>query len=365
MIKVSFDALTSAHRLPDHLDLQTFYIWRSLPIIALQIGSWMDKILVIGACGQLGSELTQELANRYGIEQIVASDISSPNKAIADFNFEPLDIMNAARLAEVIDQHQITQIYHLAAILSAKGEENPQWAWNLNMTGLLNVLEISREKQIKKVYWPSSIAVFGPGTPVDNTPQDTFMDPNTVYGISKLAGERWCEYYFKKYGLDVRSLRYPGLIGYKSLPGGGTTDYAVDIFHKALAGEKFGCFLSENTYLPMMYMPDAIKATIDLMQAPAEQVKVRSSYNVAAISFSPAEIAAAIRQHIPDFSISYAPDFRQAIADSWPNSIDDSVAREQWGWEHKYSLVDMTTDILQNLPDFLETVQSKATNRIS
>lgn len=317
----------------------------------------MDKILVIGACGQLGSELTIALGDLFGNNNVIASDISGPNDAIEAFTFERLDIMNASGLAEVVDKHGITQIYHLAAILSAKGEENPKWAWNLNMTGLLNVLELAKEKQIKKVYWPSSIAVFGPTTPVDNTPQHTVMDPNTVYGISKQAGERWCEYYHEKYGVDVRSLRYPGLIGYKSLPGGGTTDYAVDIYHKALAGEHFTCFLNKGTYLPMMYMPDAIKATIDLMQVPADQVKVRSSYNVAAMSFDPQEIAEAIKAQVPGFSIDYAPDFRQAIANSWPNSIDDSDARNDWGWQPEYDLAKMTEDILTNLPKLLDSFQ--------
>ncbi len=317
----------------------------------------MDKVLVIGACGQLGSELTHGLSKVFGQDNVIASDISNPNSAVEGFQFERLDVMDAEGTAEIIDKHGITQVYHLAAILSAKGEENPQWAWNLNMTGLLNILEIAKEKNLRKVYWPSSIAVFGPSTPVDNTPQHTVMDPNTVYGISKQAGERWCEYYFEKYGVDVRSIRYPGLIGYKSLPGGGTTDYAVDIYHKALAGEHFECFLSEDTYLPMMYMPDAIKATIDLMEAPAENVKVRSSYNVSAISFSPSEIAASIQKHLPEFSISYHPDFRQPIADSWPNSIDDSVARNDWGWKEAYDLEAMTTDILKNLPELIPSFQ--------
>jgi len=314
----------------------------------------MDRILVIGACGQLGSELTNELGKIYGNEHIIASDISKPNAAIENFQFEQLDVMDAARLAEIVDNHSITQIYHLAAILSAKGEENPQWAWNLNMTGLLNVLELAKDKKLDKIYWPSSIAVFGPSTPVDNTPQDTVMDPNTVYGISKLAGECWCEYYFNKYGVDVRSIRYPGLIGYKSLPGGGTTDYAVEIYHKALSGDAFECFLSEDTYLPMMYMQDAIKATIDLMQAPAESVKIRSSYNVSAISFSPKEITASIQAHIPDFPATYKPDFRQAIADSWPNSINDERARADWGWNPSFDLNAMTSDILENLPAIIE-----------
>lgn len=314
----------------------------------------MDKVLVIGACGQLGSELTIALGKVFGDDHVVASDIlSEPTQNLESFAYEQLDVMNASLLQAVIERHSITQIYHLAAILSAKGEENPQWAWNLNMTGLLNVLEAARQNQLKKVYWPSSIAVFGPNTPIENTPQHTVMDPNTIYGISKQAGERWCEYYHEKYGVDVRSLRYPGLIGYKSLPGGGTTDYAVDIYHKALTGSPFTCFLNEDSYLPMMYMPDAIKATIDLMEAPAEQVKIRSSYNVSAISFSPKEIAASIQRKIPEFTAQYAPDFRQAIADSWPNSIDDSEARSDWGWTPQYDLDAMTDDILANLPDLL------------
>jgi len=317
----------------------------------------MDKVLVIGACGQLGSELTHGLGKVFVNENIIASDISKPNAAVAGFQFEQLDVTDASRIVEIVDQHGITQIYHLAAILSAKGEERPLWAWDLNMTGLLNVLEIARTKNLKKIYWPSSIAVFGPNTPVDNTPQHTVMDPNTVYGISKQAGERWCEYYHEKYGVDVRSIRYPGLIGYKSLPGGGTTDYAVEIYHNALKKEPFECFLSEDTALPMMYMPDAIKATIDLMQAPAEQVKVRSSYNVSAISFSPKEIVAAIKKQIPEFTATYAPDFRQVIADSWPNSIDDAVARNDWGWQPAYDLDEMTADILQHLPELLPSFQ--------
>ncbi len=312
----------------------------------------MERILVIGACGQLGSELTNELGKLFGNTNVIASDISKPNAAIAGFAFEQLDVMNADQLADIVEKHSINQVYLLAAILSAKGEENPKWAWNLNMTGLLNVLELAKDKNLR-IYWPSSIAVFGPSTPRVNTPQDTVMDPNTVYGISKLAGERWCEYYFNKYGVDVRSLRYPGLIGYKSLPGGGTTDYAVDIYHKALRAEPFECFLSEDTYLPMMYMSDAIKATIDLMQAPASKIKVRSSYNVSAISFSPKEILASIQQRIPEFSLTYKTDFRQAIADSWPDSIDDSVARDDWDWSPNYDLDKMTGDILDHLPALL------------
>ena len=317
----------------------------------------MDKVLVIGASGQLGSELTLTLADLFGESNVVASDISSPSASVKHLSFEKLDVMNTQQLGEIVDKHSITQIYHLAAILSAKGEENPQWAWNLNMTGLLNVLEMAKEKSLKKIYWPSSIAVFGPTTPRDNTPQHTVMDPSTVYGISKQAGERWCEYYFNKYGVDVRSLRYPGLIGYKSLPGGGTTDYAVDIYHKALAGDHFSCFLKEDTALPMMYMPDAIKATIDLMESPAEQVKVRSSYNVAGFSFTPAELADSIRKFHPEFQISYAPDFRQKIADSWPNTIDDSAARADWGWKPDYSIDQMSADILENLPKYFDIVK--------
>ena len=248
-----------------------------------------------------------------------------------------------------MDKHRIDEIYNLAAILSAIGEKNPKFAWKLNMDGLINSLDIAREKKINKIYWPSSIATFGPDTPRDLTPQNTIMNPNTVYGISKLAGERWCEYYFLKYGVDVRSIRYPGLIGYKAMPGGGTTDYAVDIYFKALAGQVFDCFLEKDTLLPMMYMPDAIKATIDLMDAEKTNISVRSSYNLASMSFSPDDIAKSIRCHLPDFNIRYKPDFRQSIADSWPNSIDDSAAREDWGWQPEFNLEKMTRDILDNL----------------
>ncbi|WP_143960088.1 NAD-dependent epimerase/dehydratase family protein [Litoribacter populi] len=314
----------------------------------------MEKILIIGAAGQLGSELTLSLSNMYGGEQVIATDINQDAGVKFDYcRFEVLDVMDKAKLRSLVKDEKVTQIYHLAAILSATGEKNPLFAWNLNMDSLLHVLELAKEFKLNKVYWPSSIAVFGPNTPMQNTPQNCVMDPNTVYGISKQAGERWCEYYFQKYNVDVRSLRYPGLIGYKSLPGGGTTDYAVDIFHKAIDGEKFECFLSENTYLPMMYMPDAIKATLDLMHAPAEQIKVRSSYNLAAISFSPKEIFEAIKTEYPSFEISYQPDFRQKIADSWPDSIDDSAARKDWGWQHEYDLQKMTADILANLPEYM------------
>lgn len=315
----------------------------------------MEKILITGACGQLGTELTTELRDIYGGSNVVASDITDPSPEWPDGAgpFEHLDVLDTDKLAQIVDKYEITQVYHLAALLSAKAEKQPQFGWKLNTQGLLNVLELAKEKDLK-VYWPSSIAVFGDNSPKDNTPQLTVMDPDTVYGISKLAGERWCDYYFQNYNVDVRSLRYPGLIGYKSLPGGGTTDYAVEIYHKALKGEPFECFLDKGTYLPMMYMEDAINATIQLMQADVNDVQIRSSYNVAAISFSPEEIAASIQKHIPDFEISYNPDYRQAIADSWPDSIDDSAAREQWEWQHKYDLDKMTESMLKNLPQYLE-----------
>lgn len=310
-----------------------------------------DTILVIGACGQLGSELTLELRKIYGNAHVVAADIQFPKQADLRESgpFEIVDVLTPQHLSELASRYKFTQIYHLAAILSATGEMNPKFAWRLNMDGLFNVLDFALEQGVKKVYWPSSIAVFGPNTPRQNTPQYTVMDPNTVYGISKQAGERWCNYYFNKYGLDVRSIRYPGLIGYKALPGGGTTDYAVDIFHQALAKGTYKCFLSAHTRLPMMYMPDAIKATLDLMHAPAEQIQERSSYNLAAMSFTPHEIAESLQRHFPDFTITYAPDARQQIADSWPQTIDDSVARQHWGWSPSYDLHSMTDDMLRHL----------------
>jgi nucleoside-diphosphate-sugar epimerase len=317
----------------------------------------MDNILVIGASGQLGSELTTTLREVYGEQRVIASDVNLPTKELADTGiFEKLDVLDAQQLGALIDKYRITQIYHLAAMLSATGEKNPKFAWKLNVNGLLNVLDVAVEKKLSKIYWPSSIAVFGPHTPADHTPQHTIMDPNTVYGISKQAGERWCEYYFQHYGVDVRSLRYSGLIGYRALPGGGTTDYAVDIYHKALDGTPFECFLSENTYLPMMYMPDALRATIELMEADSERVKIRSSYNLAGLSFSPKELAQSIRKFIPDFNITYQPDFRQQIADSWPNSIDDSPARQDWGWQPAYTLDQMTEDMLVHLKQNREKV---------
>jgi nucleoside-diphosphate-sugar epimerase len=308
-------------------------------------------VLIIGACGQLGLELTAALRQRYAPEAVIAADVRPPKdpEALAGGPFELLDVLDKARLEALVQQYRPVQIYNLAALLSATAEKDPAFAWKLNMDGLLNVLNIAVQYQVPQVYWPSSIAVFGPDTPREHTPQTTIMNPNTVYGISKLAGEQWCEWYHRHHGLDVRSLRYPGLIGYKSLPGGGTTDYAVDIYHKAVAGENFSCFLKPDTRLPMMYMPDALKATLDLMHAPASAIKVRTSYNLGAMSFTPQEIAASIQQEIPGFHISYAPDARQAIADSWPASIDDSAARQDWGWTPEYNLGKMTHDMLVHL----------------
>lgn len=312
-----------------------------------------EKILVIGAGGQLGSELTQGLWGLYGKENVVATDIKAPQGVLATGSFEILDVLQQSQLTTLIQKNNFTQIYHLAAVLSATGEKNPKLAWHLNMDGLIQVLDAALEAKVGKVYWPSSIAAFGPTTPKVKTPQDTIMDPTTIYGISKQAGERWCEWYFKNRGLDVRSLRYPGLIGYKTKPGGGTTDYAVDIFFKALTDKKYECFLKPDTYLPMMYMDDAVKATLDLMNAPAERITIRSSYNISAMSFCPSEIAAEIKHHIPDFEITYNPDFRQGIADSWPRSINDSAARIDWGWDHQFGLEEMTETILQNLPAYV------------
>ncbi len=309
-----------------------------------------DKILVIGASGQIGVELTMALRKQYGNNNVIASDLREQNPLLEGTGpYVSLDVMNKEMLHVQVIRQNITQIYLLAAILSATGEKNPNLAWHLNMQGLLNVLDIAREEKLHKVYWPSSIAVFGPTSPKQNCPQQTIIEPTTVYGISKYAGEFWCNYYYQRYGVDVRSLRYPGLISYKSAPGGGTTDYAVEIYLEALAEKKYQCFLSEDTYLPMMYMPDAIRATLELMEAPAERISVRTSYNLAGMSFSPKEIAAAITAHIPDFKISYQPDYRQSIADSWPQSIDDSVAARDWGWKKEYDLPKMTEDMLRNL----------------
>lgn len=309
-----------------------------------------EKILVIGASGQIGVELTLALRKIYGNANVIASDLREENELLKGTGpYVSLDVMNKEMLHVQVIRQNVTQIYLLAAILSATGEKNPGLAWNLNMQGLLNVLDIAREETIHKVYWPSSIAVFGPTSPKQNCPQQTIIEPTTVYGISKYAGEFWCNYYHHRFGVDVRSLRYPGLISYKSAPGGGTTDYSVEIFHEALEEKRYTCFLKENTYLPMMYMPDAINATVELMEAPAEKISIRTSYNVSAMSFSPKEIAAEIKNYIPEFTISYQPDYRQAIADSWPQSIDDSVARHDWGWKHQYDLARMTKDMFENL----------------
>lgn len=307
--------------------------------------------MVIGANGQIGTDLVSGLAQRFGAENVIATDIREGDHG--DVIFEQLDILDAEKLKELIEKHNVGTVYLLAALLSATAEQKPMAAWKLNMDGLFNVLELAKEGIIEKIFWPSSIAVFGPTTPRDNTPQTTVMEPTTVYGISKLAGERWCEYYHNKYGIDVRSIRYPGLISYKAEPGGGTTDYAVDIYYKAIQQGKYECYLEKNTYLPMMYMEDAIKATIDLMHVDKEKIKIRSSYNLAGISFSPLEIAEEIKKHIPDFTISYAPDFRQAIANSWPNSINDSEANKDWGWENSYDLESMTKAMFEGLKEKL------------
>ena len=309
-----------------------------------------EKILVIGACGQIGVELTLELRKIYGGHNVIASDLRAENDLLRGTGpYVSLDVMNKEMLHVQVIRQNITQIYLLAAILSATGEKNPNLAWSLNMTSLLNVLEIAKDENVHKVYWPSSIAVFGPTSPKINCPQQTIIEPITVYGISKFAGEFWCNYFNQRFDIDVRSLRYPGLISYKSEPGGGTTDYAVEIFHAAVEENHFDCFLKEDTYLPMMYMPDAIRATIELMEAPVEKISVRTSYNISGVSFSPKEIADEIKNHLPDFTISYHPDYRQAIAQSWPQSIDDSLARADWGWKPKYDLPALTAEMLKNV----------------
>jgi nucleoside-diphosphate-sugar epimerase len=309
-----------------------------------------DTILLIGASGQIGTDLTMSLRAIYGASHVVASDIKSASREVMESGpFEQLDIMDPVRLNEIVLKYNVTQVYLLAALLSATAEKNIELGWALNMKSLSHVLDLARHGKVKKVYWPSSIAVFGPTTPSINTPQHTIMDPNTVYGISKQAGERWCEYYYQKFGVDVRSIRYPGLISWKAKPGGGTTDYAVHIFHEAIKYGRYQSFLSETTSLPMMYMPDAIRATLELMEAPADSIKIRSSYNVAGTSFNPAEIAAVVKQYIPHFEIAYKTDERQAIANSWPQSINDSLAREHWNWKHEYDLGNMAEDMMLNL----------------
>ncbi len=306
-----------------------------------------DTILVTGANGQIGSELVLALRKIYGEDNIIASDIKAP---IADNGrFEQLDVTDAARAHEILSKNKITQIYHLAALLSGTSEKNPALAWKINMDGLFNILDTAKAQNISKIFWPSSIAVFGPNSPKQNTPQYCGMDPTSVYGISKLAGEGWCRYYNLKRDMDIRSVRYPGLISYKTKAGGGTTDYAVDIYFEAKEKKQYTCFLKEDTYLPMMYMPDAIRGTIELMEAPKENIKIKDSYNLSAMSFSPKEIAQAIQKEIPDFAISYEPDFRQAIADSWPQSIDASYASNEWNWKPEYDLDKMTKDMLANV----------------
>ncbi|HVB03269.1 MAG TPA: NAD-dependent epimerase/dehydratase family protein [Chitinophagaceae bacterium] len=321
-----------------------------LPEVPVPMNPAKERILVIGACGQIGVELTLALRQIYGEINVVASDLRDEHALLKGTGpYVTLDVMNKEMLHVLVIRHNITQVYLLAAILSATGEKNPSLAWHINMQSLLHVLEIAKEEGLNRVYWPSSIAVFGPGSPRESTPQHTTIEPTTVYGISKFAGERWCEYYHKRFAVDVRSLRYPGLISYKSEPGGGTTDYAVEIFRSALDQGSYTSFLSADTYLPMMYMPDAIRATIELMQSDPARITVRSSYNLSAMSFSPAEIAGEISKHIPGFRIHYSSDYRQQIADSWPRSIDDLQARKDWGWKPRYDLSALVTDMLANL----------------
>jgi nucleoside-diphosphate-sugar epimerase len=311
----------------------------------------MKKILVLGSCGQIGTELVLTLRMKFGNQQVVAADLKDECPTnLANGPYVRLDALDKEAVRNYIIAEKFDDVYLLAALLSATAEKNPDFAWKLNMEGLFTILDLAKEGHIKKIFWPSSIAVFGPTTPRENTPQYTVMEPSTVYGISKQAGERWCEYYFNKFNVDVRSIRYPGLISYKSLPGGGTTDYAVDIFYKAKAGQPFTCFLKEDTALPMMFMDDAIRATIELMEAPSEQIKIRSSYNLSALSFTPKTLSDGIKAVIPDFSIAYDPDYRQAIADSWPASIDDSAARSDWGWKEEFDLKAMIYVMLENLP---------------
>jgi nucleoside-diphosphate-sugar epimerase len=310
----------------------------------------MEKILIIGCSGQIGSELTLSLRKIYGNDNVFATDIKqAPQDVIESGPFQILDVMNDKNLIHFVIRNKITQIYHLAAVLSGNAEKLPLQAWDINMRSLMNVLELGRDNGIKKLFWPSSIAVFGPTTPRVSTPQLTVMEPSTVYGISKQAGERWCEYYFNKYGLDVRSIRYPGLISFKTEAGGGTTDYAVEIFYDAIKEKKYECFLKEDASLPMMFMPDAIDSTVKLMEAESSKLTIRSSYNLGGISFNPKEIASEIKKHIPDFEITYKPDFRQKIAESWPASIDDSVARKDWGCSYEYDLPKMTKVMLEEI----------------
>ncbi|MCA1762949.1 MAG: NAD-dependent epimerase/dehydratase family protein [Cryomorphaceae bacterium] len=309
-----------------------------------------NNILVIGAAGQIGTELVLALRKAYGNDKIIATDLKdAPKDELAEGPYEQLDVLDKDKLFEVVKKYNVSEIYLLAALLSATAEKNPALGWELNMNGLSNVLDLSKEGLIKRIFWPSSIAVFGPNTPKDMTPQRTIMEPTTVYGITKVAGESWCEYYANKYKVDVRSIRYPGIIGYKSAPGGGTTDYAVHIFHEAIKNGEYACFLSEDAELPMMYMPDAVKATLELMDAPAANIKLRTSYNITGFSFTPDVLADAIRKHIPQFKMSYEPDYRDGIAKSWPSSLDDRMAREQWGWKPEFTIEKMVEDMLFHL----------------
>ena len=309
-----------------------------------------SKILIIGACGQIGTELTTKLRELYGVNNVIASDINTRNLDLVNSGpFEIIDAKNFNAIKDCCKNNNVKTIYLMAALLSATGEKYPMEAWDLNMNSLFHVLNLAKEKVIDKIFWPSSIAVFGPTTPREDTPQHTICEPTTVYGITKQVGERWCEYYHDKYAVDVRSIRYPGIISYKAMPGGGTTDYAVEIYHEALKKGKYSCFLSDTTKLPMMFMEDAINATVNIMSAESENIKIRSSYNLSAISFTPQEIFESIKNHIPEFSITYKPDFRQAIADSWPSSIDDSQARKDWNWKHNFDLEKMTKEMLLQL----------------
>ena len=310
----------------------------------------MSKILVIGSSGQIGTELVIELRKTHGSDQVVASDIRTPlDEVLYGGPFEELNVLDFEQIKKVIKKHDIKEVYLLAALLSATAEKKPELAWKINMEGLLNLLELAKSKLINKIFWPSSIAVFGPNTPSKNTPQQTIMDPTTVYGISKLSGERWCEYYFKNFGIDVRSIRYPGLISYKGAPGGGTTDYAIEIFHHAIKHNNYVCFLEKNLALPMMYMDDAIRATIELMEADEQKITIRSSYNVSGITLTPYEIAEEIKKVIPAFEISYNTDFRNEIAKSWPSQINDQIARKDWGWRPNFDLQGITKIMLEEL----------------
>ena len=314
-----------------------------------------ETTLIIGAAGQVGSELVAKLREEQNASSVIASDVKTPPVEIKDSGpFYHLDVLDYETLASIIKENGVKKIYNLAALLSATAEEKPMFGWKLNMEGLLNTLNLAKETGVKRVFWPSSIAVFGPSTPKENTPQTTIMDPNTVYGISKLAGERWCEYYYEKFGVDTRSVRYPGLISYKTEPGGGTTDYAIDIFHQGLLHGKYTSYLTKDTYLPMLYMPDAIRGTVELMEAPSNQITIRSSYNLAGFSFSPSVLAEAVKQEIPDFEIDYDPDFRQQIANGWPAKIDDQYARRDWQWAPAYTIQDMVKDMVQNLKQTLQ-----------